>query len=126
MRDYDLAVCGVWGENSTGMVVNNFGKRNASASHYVTPLKIGWSGGPNYPADCVVYMVSHDDIMNGVSADTWASNVRQHLSYIQDGWGGTRGTTGTTWVTWLTRPFPVRPTLTPYSCPWHATPMPLE
>ncbi|WP_340376609.1 hypothetical protein U5640_16825 [Streptomyces sp. SS7] len=80
-----LAVCGVSGENSTGVVVNNFGKRNASASHYVTPLKIGWSGGPNYPADCVVYMVSPDDIMNGVSADTWASNVRQHLSYIRDG-----------------------------------------
>jgi hypothetical protein len=80
-----LAVCGVSGENTTGVVVNNFGKRNVSAAQYVAPLKLGWSGGPNYPADCVVYMVSPDDIVNGTSADSWAANVRQHLSYIRDG-----------------------------------------
>ncbi|WP_055523450.1 hypothetical protein [Streptomyces graminilatus] len=80
-----LSVCGVTAENATGVVVNNFGKRNASAAQYVTPMKLGWSGGPNYPADVVIYQVSTDDIVNGTSADAWATSVRQHLSYIRDG-----------------------------------------
>ncbi|MFJ9900244.1 hypothetical protein ACIQPR_43640 [Streptomyces sp. NPDC091280] len=80
-----LAVCGVAGENATGVVVNNFGKRNASAAQYVSPLKLGWSAGPNYPADVVIYSISPDDIINGNDADVWASNVRQHLSYVRDG-----------------------------------------
>ncbi|MYX26059.1 hypothetical protein GTY75_05145 [Streptomyces sp. SID8381] len=87
-----LAVCGVSGENANGIVVNNFGKRNASAGQYVPPLKAAWTGGPSYPADCVVYMLSPDDVINGLSADSWASNVRQHFTAIRDSGSATGAT----------------------------------
>jgi lysophospholipase L1-like esterase len=80
-----LSVFGVSGENATGTVVNNFGRRNGFASHYTAPGRLDWNGGPQYPCDLAIYMVSPEDVMNGVSADAWASTVRQHLAYIRDG-----------------------------------------
>lgn len=79
-----LSVCGVSGENASGTTVNNFGKRNATAGQYTAPLTAGWNGGPDYPADVLVYMVSPDDVINGTSADSWAANVRQHFTAIRD------------------------------------------
>ncbi|MFS4103751.1 hypothetical protein [Streptomyces sp. PD-S100-1] len=87
-----LSVCGVASENSSGLTLNNFGRKNLTADQYVSPLRLGWNGGPSYPADCVVYAVSPEDVTNGLAADTWAASVRQHLAYIRDGASAT-GTT---------------------------------
>ncbi|MEW1675556.1 hypothetical protein AB0O47_20280 [Streptomyces noursei] len=87
-----LAVCGVAGENSTGVVMNNFSRRGAVANEYLPRLRLPWNGGPNYPADLVIYAVSADDVISGIDADTWANSVRQHLSNIRDG-GAATGTT---------------------------------
>ncbi|MFD8839868.1 hypothetical protein [Streptomyces griseofuscus] len=87
-----LSVCGVSAENAAGVTLNNFGRKNLTADQYISPLRLGWNGGPNYPADLVVYAVSAEDVTNGLSADTWESNVRQHLAYIRDG-GTAAGTT---------------------------------
>jgi hypothetical protein len=87
-----LAVCGVAGENATGLVMNNFARRYTVASEYLPSLKLPWNGGPSYPADVVVYAVSIDDIVNAGDADAWATSVRQHLSNIRDGAAAT-GTT---------------------------------
>ncbi|MFF7750457.1 hypothetical protein ACFZCP_14595 [Streptomyces sp. NPDC007971] len=87
-----LSVCGVAGENATGVVLNNFGRRYAIASEYLPTLKVPWNGGPSYPADVVIYAVSLDDIVSGIDADAWATNVRQHLSNIRDGGAATGAT----------------------------------
>lgn len=87
-----LAVCGVSAENGTGVVVNNLGRKNGTAAGYIAPLRIDWNAGPSYPADLVVYMCSPEDIVNSISADSWASSVRQHLSYIRDGGSATGAT----------------------------------
>ncbi|WP_063728982.1 hypothetical protein [Streptomyces sp. RTd22] len=87
-----LSVFGVAGENSTGIVLNNFARRNAVASEYLPTLKLPWNGGPNYPCDLVIYAVSADDIISGIDADAWATSVRQHLSNIRDGGAATGAT----------------------------------
>lgn len=80
-----LSVCGVSAEMSTGIVVNNFGRKNATAADYNAALRADWNGGPSYPADLVVYAVSPEDVTNGTSADDWAAQARQHLANIRDG-----------------------------------------
>ncbi|MER7309938.1 SGNH/GDSL hydrolase family protein [Streptomyces griseoluteus] len=87
-----LSVCGVAAEQNGGVVLNNFGRKSATATDYLAPGRASWNGGPNYPADLVLYAVSPEDVLNGVSADTWASTVRQHLAVIRDG-GTATGTT---------------------------------
>ncbi|MGW0920076.1 glycosyl hydrolase family 28-related protein [Streptomyces sp. NPDC002755] len=80
-----LSVCGVGGENASGLILNNFGRKNATAADYNATLRAGWNGGPSYPADLVVYAVSVEDVTNGTSADDWAAQARQHLANIRDG-----------------------------------------
>lgn len=80
-----LSVCGVSAENDTGIVVNNFGRKNANAAQYLPSGKVEWNAGGSYPADLVIYVVSPQDVVDGVAVDTWASQVRQHLSEVKDG-----------------------------------------
>ncbi|MFJ6729361.1 hypothetical protein ACIQPQ_31115 [Streptomyces sp. NPDC091281] len=80
-----LSVLGVSGENASGVVLNNFGRKNATAADYNTTLRTGWSGGHNYPADLIVYAVSPEDVTNGTSADSWAAQARQFLTNARDG-----------------------------------------
>ncbi|MEU0354981.1 hypothetical protein [Streptomyces cyaneofuscatus] len=80
-----LSVCGVAGENGSGVTLNNFGRKNAQAADYITAGRSGWSGGPSYPADVLVYSVSAEDVTNGLSPDDWAAQVRRHLANVRDG-----------------------------------------
>ena len=79
-----LAVLGVAAENTSGVVVNNFGRKSGTADIYTQALRVGWNGGSNSPADLLIYAISPDDIINGTDADTWASTVRQHLANVRD------------------------------------------
>ena len=96
-----LSVCGVTGENATGVVVNNFGISGAGSS-YFTDFSDNygagrWSGGPDYPADLVIYAAGANDANGGLSGDTWAANLRQFLQGVKDGTSvGSVAATGTT------------------------------
>ncbi|MFJ8140662.1 hypothetical protein [Streptomyces sp. NPDC096013] len=79
-----LSVLGVSAKNAAGVVLHNLGRKNGTADVYTQPLRVGWNGGSSLPADVVVYAVSPDDILNGTSADAWASTVRQHIADIRD------------------------------------------
>ncbi|MFD7605146.1 hypothetical protein ACFWAN_32485 [Streptomyces mirabilis] len=92
-----LSVCGVSAETSSGVVVNNFGKKNANAAQYLPTGKAPWNGGASYPADLLIYGVSPQDVIDGVAVDTWASQVRQHLTNVRDG-GSNLGATDVVFV----------------------------
>lgn len=96
-----LAVAGVTGENATGVIMNNYGQSGATTSYFTDFTNAygagRWSGGPDYPADLVIYGAGSNDANQGFSADTYAANLRQFLSGVRDGStvGGT-GVNGTT------------------------------
>jgi lysophospholipase L1-like esterase len=84
-----FSVCGVTGENATGVVVNNYGLSGAGSSMFAYNVPgtavANWSGGPDYPADLAIFMLGANDVLTGMTADTWSSNVRQYLSAVKDG-----------------------------------------
>ncbi|WP_217545560.1 hypothetical protein [Streptomyces sp. GbtcB6] len=80
-----LSVLGVAGTNAGGVVLNNYGAKNAIAADYNATLRAGWNGGPNTTADLLIYTASPEDVINGISADDWAAQVRQHLATMRDG-----------------------------------------
>jgi lysophospholipase L1-like esterase len=83
-----FSVAGVTGENANGVVVNNFGLSGSSSGRYTdfsADSGAGrWSGGPDYPADLVIYAAGANDANSGMSADSWAANLRQFLSGVRD------------------------------------------
>ncbi|MET9119947.1 SGNH/GDSL hydrolase family protein [Streptomyces sp. NPDC004528] len=91
-----LSVCGVTGENSTGVVVNNYGLSGAGSGTYAdTTPEYGtalWNGGPEYPADLVIYALGANDALAGLAGDSWATNLRNYLQQVKDGTtlGGTK------------------------------------
>jgi lysophospholipase L1-like esterase len=94
-----LSVCGIAGENTSGVIVNNFARYGSRAANYsgVTvsgdqTMSTGYNGGPQYPADLVILTHGPNDANNNDSGDTWAKNTRKMISYIRDGAGAT-GTT---------------------------------
>ncbi|MFD4608273.1 hypothetical protein ACFWOT_09165 [Streptomyces sp. NPDC058440] len=80
-----LSVCGVAAEKASGVVLNNFARKNANAAQYLPAGKLDWNGGGSYPADLVIFEVSPQDVIDGVAVDTWASQVRQLLCQVKDG-----------------------------------------
>lgn len=84
-----MAVCGVTGENNTGIVVNNFGisgGRSGDFTGFTNAYDPGrWTGGPDYPADLVIYALGANDVNNGYTADSWAANLDQFLNGVRDG-----------------------------------------
>lgn len=87
-----FAVCGVTGENATGIIVNNYGLSGAQSATFAynvtgTPVA-NYSGGPDYPADLVIFMLGANDVLTGISGDTWMSNARQYISAVKDGTSG--------------------------------------
>lgn len=83
-----LSVCGVSGENATGVILNNFARYGSRAGNYSkllsTDLNATWSGGVDYPADLVIFACGPNDAVNGDSGDTWAANLRQFLTGVKD------------------------------------------
>ncbi|MEU6704718.1 SGNH/GDSL hydrolase family protein [Streptomyces wuyuanensis] len=93
-----LAVFGVAGENATGVVLNNYGLAGATSATFAN-MTLGYStasfsGGPDYPADLVIYALGANDASNGISGDTWSLNMRTFLQSVKDG-TGLNGSTAT-------------------------------
>jgi lysophospholipase L1-like esterase len=84
-----MAVCGVTGEKNTGIVVNNFGMSGAKTydiNGFTNAYDPGrWTGGPDYPADLLIYALGANDCNVGYTGDTYAANLSQFLQGVKDG-----------------------------------------
>jgi lysophospholipase L1-like esterase len=84
-----FAVCGVTGENNTGVVVNNYGMSGAKTydiNGFTNNYDPGrWSGGPDYPCDLLIYALGANDCNVGYTGDTYAANLSQFLQGVKDG-----------------------------------------
>lgn len=86
-----FAVCGVTGETASGVVLNNYGLAGATSATFAntTPAygTTTWNGGPDYPADLVIYALGANDAQNNVEGEVWATNLRAFLQSVKDGVG---------------------------------------
>ncbi|MFJ6566655.1 glycosyl hydrolase family 28-related protein [Streptomyces sp. NPDC091292] len=83
-----LSVCGVTGENTTGVVVNNCALAGATSATFgnnaTTALNATWNGGVDYPGDLVIYTAGPNDAASNTVGDTWAANVAKWLKAVKD------------------------------------------
>lgn len=84
-----LMVCGVSGENATGVMVNNVSKSAAEGAQWNgldgPPVSADWAGGVNYPADLVIWNLSENEVVQGsVNVPTAVLNVRRYFDRIRD------------------------------------------
>jgi lysophospholipase L1-like esterase len=95
-----LNVCGVSGDNASGVRVDNFSASGGTSSYLGATAAptyghaADWSGGPSNPADLVIYSFGVNDVnpANNVAADTYLANVQTFFSHIRSGAaGGKRG-----------------------------------
>ncbi|WP_328439387.1 hypothetical protein OHA71_23905 [Streptomyces sp. NBC_00444] len=74
-----LSVCGVTGENASGVVVHNVALAGATSARYATDtpsaLNAVWNGGSEFPADLATYSTAPNDASNNTSGDAWLTNV---------------------------------------------------
>jgi lysophospholipase L1-like esterase len=86
-----LSVCGVSGENASGVVVNNlarYGSRAGNFGNVDQSLAAPWMAGPSYPADLVLLTHGPNDAVNSDSGDTWAKNTRRIMGTVREGYPG--------------------------------------
>ncbi|MGV9278046.1 glycosyl hydrolase family 28-related protein [Streptomyces griseosporeus] len=83
-----LSVCGVSGENTTGVVVHNCAlagaKSDTFANNATTALNSTWNGGIDFPGDLVIYTAGPNDAAANTAGDTWAANVAKWLKAVKD------------------------------------------
>lgn len=83
-----LSVCGVAGENDTGVVVDNLAKAGARAStygnHAASALNAVWNGGANYPADLCIFTAGPNDAVAGTTVDQWSNSVAKYFKAVRD------------------------------------------
>jgi lysophospholipase L1-like esterase len=79
-----VSVCGVSGENASGVVVHNLALAGSTSSRYATEtasaLNAVWNGGSQFPADLATYSAAPNDAAalepaGGVTSDAWLANV---------------------------------------------------
>ncbi|WP_307545213.1 glycosyl hydrolase family 28-related protein [Streptomyces sp. V3I8] len=88
----NFSVCGVAGENTTGIVVDNNAKAGASSGSFVTgattgastPLGAAWNGGEANPCDLLIYTAGPNDAANNVAPDVWMANVAKFMKAVKD------------------------------------------
>lgn len=83
-----LSVCGVSGENATGIVVHNCALAGATSATFADNTTAGlnavWNGGISYPGDLVIYTAGPNDAAANTVGDTWAANVAKWLKAVKD------------------------------------------
>ncbi|MGW4728840.1 SGNH/GDSL hydrolase family protein [Streptomyces shenzhenensis] len=74
-----LSICGVSGENASGVVVHNVALAGSTSSRWGTEaaasLNAVWNGGTAFPVDLATYSTAPNDASGNVAADTWLTNV---------------------------------------------------
>lgn len=95
---FAVAICGVAGENTAGVVINNYAVSSTTSAQMVNASPIyghpaAWSGGVSYPADLVIYEYGVNDSNTSVAADTYVANVKKYLDQVRPpATGGARKT----------------------------------
>lgn len=87
-----LSVCGVAGENASGVVVDNNAKAGAASGSYVTgatsgastALGAGWNGGESNPCDLLIYTAGPNDAASNIAPDVWSANVAKYFKAVKD------------------------------------------
>lgn len=83
-----LNLYGVSGENTTGVVVNNFGRGGATSAPFTTaqPNASLWNGGTNYPADLIIWALGLNDstteYTNKTAALAASQTIRRHRDQL--------------------------------------------
>jgi lysophospholipase L1-like esterase len=84
-----IFICGVSGENATGVVVHNFGRWGATSTTFNSSDTFGgtatYMGGSGNPADLVIFNAGVNDANASVASETYAENVERCLKTIRNG-----------------------------------------
>jgi lysophospholipase L1-like esterase len=84
----NLSVCGVSGENATGVLVHNLALAGARSETYGNPattaLNATWNGGVDFPCDLAIYTAGPNDASSNTAGDTWAANVAKWVKAVRD------------------------------------------
>lgn len=83
-----LSVCGVSGENTSGVVVHNLALAGARSDSYglnaTTALNSTWNGGVDYPCDLAIYTAGPNDAAANTTGDAWAASVAKWIKAVRD------------------------------------------
>lgn len=87
---------GFYGENSTGVLINNFSKHGQTSGAATATAGFSnpgyYGGGPGYPADLAIWAMGVNDANAGATTpDTYLANFRKYVDQVREG-----GTTGGT------------------------------
>lgn len=83
----NVQIAGVSGENTSGIIVNNYSIAGAQSGNFNDNpgiFGVGWNGGRNYPCDCLIYHLSANDAANSSPGDTWTNNVRGFMQGVKE------------------------------------------
>ena len=87
---------GVSGENTTGVVVNNFSRGGATTVEASNANCPNWNGGVDYPCDLMIFALGVNDVgtaVQGVMAANSAQRARIFLSAVREGTANSNGST---------------------------------
>lgn len=91
-----LSVCGVVGENASGVVVHNVALAGSTSARWGTDTAAGlnaiWNGGTAFPADLATYSTAPNDASSNVVGDTWLANVMGWVRAVRAGGAAGTGT----------------------------------
>lgn len=90
-----VAICGVTGRNTTGVIIHNFGRYGSRAANFAAAdetINTSWNGSYNLPCDLAILTHGPNDAIGSDSGDTWAKNQRLIMERIRNS-GGATGTT---------------------------------
>ncbi|GHJ04829.1 hypothetical protein TPA0906_66940 [Streptomyces olivaceus] len=83
-----VSVCGVSGENATGVVVHNLALAGARSETFgnnaTTALNATWNGGVDFPGDLVIYTAGPNDAAVNTTGDAWVANVAKWMKAVKD------------------------------------------
>lgn len=99
-----VVIQGAYGENTTGVIVNVFGRSGAVSADFELQAGVytyghpsDWSGGISYPSDCLIYALGVNDAHNQVSpgyvTTGYLQNLGSFLASVKNLAGGRNGNT---------------------------------
>ncbi|WP_329032268.1 SGNH/GDSL hydrolase family protein [Streptomyces sp. NBC_01725] len=88
-----VSVCGIAGENASGVLVHNVALAGATSSRFAndapTALNAVWNGGGSFPADLAVLSTAPNDAAANIAGDVWLANVAGWIRAVRAAGNGT-------------------------------------
>jgi lysophospholipase L1-like esterase len=82
-----LSVCGIAGENASGVIVNNLARYGSRAYNYAEvdqTLGAPWMAGGSYPADLVILAHAPNEAVNNSTGDSWARWQNRIMNTVRE------------------------------------------